>query len=340
MPLSRTSQGSVPSRCLVGRLAHLANLFWLITQDDFGTFVGPNTAFGIFGALGGPLFLMQPLSPSAVLLRLPAVILFNWSNLLIFDLANQRLPESALEDASNKPWRPVPSGLLTSDQVRRAMLVLLPLVLGLNQVLFDTGTETVLLYALTWMYNDLGGGDDGWVQRNVIIAAAFGLYNLGSVRVASDAQVSGLTPDAVLWILVVSAVILTTMHVQDLKDQEGDRRRGRRTAPHVLGDGTARWTIAIPVGAWSIFCTAFWGYSYCWGRGGGRVGEVSIPEVVISAYIVILGAWVAFRCLALRTPASDRATWQLWALWTASLYVLPCLYHYTSGIRIVAGLVC
>ncbi|KAK8102375.1 UbiA prenyltransferase family [Apiospora sp. TS-2023a] len=335
MPLSVASQGPFPSRSMFGRLAHLANLFWLITQDDFGTFVGPNTAFGVFGALAGPLFLVHPLSAFDVLLRLPAVVLFNWSNLLIFDLANQRLPESALEDAANKPWRPVPSGLLTSDQLRRAMLVLLPLVLGLNHVLFDTGTETALLFALTWMYNDLGGGDDGWVQRYVIIAAAFGLYNLGSVRVASSSGLSGLTPDALLWIFIISAVILTTMHVQDLKDQEGDRRRERRTAPHVLGDGTARWTIAIPVGAWSVFCTAFWGVGVChWGRDMGEAIVVSAPLVAISAYIILLGAWVSLRCLTLRTPASDRSTWQLWALWTANLYALPCLYHYSAGIRV------
>ncbi|KAK7917500.1 digeranylgeranylglyceryl phosphate synthase protein [Apiospora marii] len=335
MPLSRAPEGSIPSRGVFERLARLANLFWLITQDDFGTFVGPNTAFGIFGALAGPLFLVQPLPASAVLLRLPAVILFNWSNLLVFDLANQRLPESALEDAANKPWRPVPSGLLTSDQLRRAMLVLLPLVLGLNHVLFDTGTETALLFALTWMYNDLGGGDDGWIQRNVIIAAAFGLYNLGSVKVASGGPLSGLTPDAVLWILVISAVILTTMQVQDLKDQEGDRQRGRRTAPHVLGDGAARWTIAIPVGAWSVVCTAFWGLGGCdGGRSRGEAPALSAPLMVISAYVVLLGAWVVFRCLTLRTPASDRATWQLWAFWTASLYALPCLYRYTAGVHI------
>ncbi|KAK8068367.1 UbiA prenyltransferase [Apiospora saccharicola] len=334
VPLSGASHAPNPPRSMFGRLAHLTSLFWLITQDDFGTFVGPNTAFGVFGALAGPVFLVHPIPALDVLLRLPAIILFNWSNLLIFDLANQRLPESALEDAANKPWRPVPSGLLTSDQLRRAMLVLLPLVLGLNHMLFDTGKETSLLFSLTWMYNDLGGGDDGWVQRNVIIAAAFGLYDLGSVRVASGAPLSGLTPDAVLWIFAISAVILTTMHVQDLKDQEGDRRRERSTAPHVLGDGTARWTIAIPVGAWSVFCTAFWGFRGChWGRSMGIAVVVSAPLMGISAYITMLGAWVAFRCVALRTPATDRATWQLWALWTASLYALPCLYRYTTGIR-------
>lgn len=335
MPRPRASSGGpVPSRSLFRRLAHLAHLFWLITQDDFGTFVGPNTAFGLFGALAGPLFVAPPPPAAAVLRRLPAVVLFNWSNLLVFDLANQRLPASALEDAANKPWRPVPSGLLTSDQLRRALLALLPPVLGLNHVLFDTGAETALLFALTWMYNDLGGGDDGWAQRNVIIAAAFGLYNLGSVKVASGARLSGLTPGAVLWILVISAVILTTMHVQDLKDQEGDERRGRRTAPHVLGDGKARWTIAIPVGAWSVFCTAFWGFR---GHDGSKDrGEtvLSAPLMVIGAYIVLLGAWVAFRCVALRTPASDRATWQLWAFWTASLYALPCLHRYTAAVYI------
>lgn len=40
------------------------------------------------------------------------------------------------------------------------------------------------------------------------------------------------------------------MHSQDMKDQDGDRSRGRRTAPIVLGDVVARSTIAISF--WSV----------------------------------------------------------------------------------------
>jgi 4-hydroxybenzoate polyprenyltransferase len=293
-------------------------VFWLLTQDDFATFVLPNTAFGIFGALSGSMLTGPHCRTVDVLLRLPLVVLFNWSNLLIFDLANQRLPESIKEDALNKPWRPAPSGLITSNGIRRAMLMCIPAVILFNHVAFQTGFEATALAVLTWLYNDLSGGDEHWMIRNGIIAVAFGLYNEGSLKVAGgsmawfqgrDLALVTTTSMGLGWIVVVSGVILTTMHVQDLKDQEGDKARGRHSAPLILGDKTARWTIALPVIFWSFFCPWYCGLSL-------------LPS---GAGCFLLGGGVVIRCLTLSGRASDRRTWQLWALWTVSLYILPAL---------------
>ncbi|KAI0095756.1 UbiA prenyltransferase family-domain-containing protein [Nemania sp. FL0031] len=302
----------------------ILKLFWLITRDDAATFVGPNTTFGLCGALAGPVLVAQEGRNQlpALLFRLPRVVFFNWSNLLVFDLANQRLPESVLEDALNKPWRPGPSGLATPSQIRRAMLLIIPAVWVANYSL-DVSAETALLMVLTWLYNDLMGGDEGWILRNVIISAAFGLYNLGSVKVAAGLSSDCLTPVGVQWTLAISGVILTTMHVQDLKDQHGDRSRGRQSAPIVLGDRVARWTIAVPVVCWSLFCTYFWG--------AGVWGSWGIWGMVWGLGIVTLGFVVALRCLMLGGPGPDRLTWQLWAAWTAAIYALPCIHYYGTA---------
>lgn len=287
-------------------------LFWLFTVDDAATFVAPNVMFGLFSVLSAPILVTPQTDFASIILRLPYVIFFNWSNLLIFDLANQRLPESAHEDALNKPWRPIPSGLVTSTQARRAMLFGIPIILAANHIC-GVATETALLFILTWLYNDLMGGDENWICRNVIIAVAFWFYNMGSVKVARGDQYShggGVTEKGVLWTTIISGVILTTMHVQDLKDQEGDRARGRHSAPLVLGDRIARWTIAIPICMWSCYCTWFW-----------EVGTAGLG-------VILLGVVVAIRCLAYSGKHQDRKTWELWALWTATLYMLPLLYRY------------
>ncbi|CAF9939208.1 MAG: hypothetical protein ALECFALPRED_008039 [Alectoria fallacina] len=273
---------------------------WLFTKDDFDTFVLPNTIFGISAALSN-LPLAQQLH---VLQRIPLILFFNWSNLLIFDLANQRLPDSIKEDMINKPWRPLPTSRLSQRQTRHLILVAIPLVLLFNAVLC-VWKETALLFNLTWIYNDLRGGDDNWMVRNLIIASAFFLYNLGSLKVASGAsshseKVLGWAPYA--WAAVISAVILTTMQVQDLKDQEGDRTRGRQTAPLVLGEQVARWTIALPILFWSLACALFWGV---W----------TLP--------IATGLYVACRVLRERGKEEDRRSWKFWSLWTAVLYLLP-----------------
>jgi hypothetical protein len=90
---------------VLGTLIFNIILIWEFNESDFPTFVIPNTAFGILGALAGSRLADGP-APGlwAVAVRLPLVIAFNWYNLLIFDLANQRLPESVKEDEINKPW--------------------------------------------------------------------------------------------------------------------------------------------------------------------------------------------------------------------------------------------
>ncbi|RYP06627.1 hypothetical protein DL764_003049 [Monosporascus ibericus] len=262
---ARTPCGAVDR--VFSRTGSFLTLFWLLTESNAPTFVGPNTMFGICGAASGSWLISVPSSPPSALeiaKRLGLVVLFNWSNLIVFDLANQRLPESAREDALNKPWRPVPRGLITSDQIRRTMLYLVPVLVALNHFLLGTGVQSLVIMVLTWLYNDLRGGDDSFVGRNAIIAAAFAVYNYGSLKVAVGANAtsaglfSGLTTTGATWVAIISLVIFTTMHVQDLQDQEGDRTRGRRSAPLVLGDWVARWTVAVPMVIWPAFCTWFW----------------------------------------------------------------------------------
>lgn len=241
-----------------------------------------------------------------ILARVPWVLLYNWANLLIFDLANQRLPEAVEEDAWNKPWRPLPSGRITVPQTRRLLLASLPVVLVINWSL-GVWEETVLLFALTWMYNDLKGGEEDFIVRNLIIGFAFGLYNGGALRIACGID-GCITASGYSWVVLISCVIFTTMQVQDLKDLAGDKARGRRSAPLVLGDAASRWSIAVPVVVWSVLCPLYL-----------KVGPLG--------YLVTfaLGAVIVARIFIWRNIDADRKTWKLWTAWTALLYLLPVI---------------
>lgn len=297
---------------MLKRIVDFLQLFWLFTKNDFTTFVLPNSAFGAFATLSKKVVSEPALEwgYQTVLRRLPLLIFFNWSNLLVFDLANQRLPASVVEDQLNKPWRPLPSGKISQQQTRYWLLVAIPLTLLFNSFLC-VERETALLVSLTWIYNDLQGGDENWLIRNTILASAFFLYNLGSLKVASGAQDS-ISVTGYSWTATVSAVILTTIQVQDLKDQVGDRARGRRTAPLVLGDKLARWTIAVPLVIWSFVCPYVWDL-----------------ELGCLAFHTLIGVYLANRVLQRRNEQKDRRTWQLWCLWTALLYTLPALAEIT-----------
>jgi 4-hydroxybenzoate polyprenyltransferase len=269
------------------------------------TFAVPTILFALFGALSGSLLNTgNPPSLLKILTRIPSILFLVWSNLLVFNVANQRLPDAILEDALNKPSRPLPSGHITASQSRRLLLIALPIVLALSFYL-GPWQETLLLFSINWMYNDLKGCDEDFILRNLLIAIGYGLYNSAALRIACGID-SSITSIGFWWIILVSCVIFTTEHICDMKDQAGDKARGRRTAPLVIGDGVARWTIAVPVMAWSLTCPFFFGLG-CWGY--------LVP--------VSFGLVVALRTLLLRSLDEDAVTWKIWALWTVMLFSLP-----------------
>ena len=299
---------SFPHHLIV--LGKVAVNFWSITSSDFATFVIPNTVFGICCALAGvPLVSVPDTSKQAVLLRIPSVVLFNYSNLLVFNLANQRLWEASQEDRLNKPWRPIPSGRMTRTDIRQAMQIVIPLVLATNHYLLNVGAETACILTGTWVYNDLKASEDGMLLRNAIVALAFATYNWSSVKVAigggGDSRAE-VTSAGFTWVLMNAAVIFTTVHMQDLPDVVGDKSRGRHTIPLLLGQTPARWSLAILIFLWSPIYTVYWG------------------KLLMGIPAISLGTYVAWRVLRYRgNQLDDRRTWQLWCGWTAVLSTLP-----------------
>ena len=299
--------------------AYALRTLWLLTYSDLDTFCLPQTSFGIFGALSGPVLTSNATPDFLVILsRLPQPFLWVLLNTIVFDLANQRLPESVKEDSINKPWRPLAAGRLTTRSATSLLLLATPLTFLAAWLYLGAAEEAALLFTFTWMYNDLGGSDNNVAVRNLLIAGMYVLYSSGAMRVACGVEEFTLNPAAYQWLGIIAAVIFSTMHVQDLKDQEGDRTRGRVTLPIMVGHWAARWVIALLVLTWSAAGPMFW--------------SLGIYGYVPSG---ILGASVAYRVLALRNNTADRRTWKLWSLWLTSLYFLPLFKDYTVFSRAV-----
>lgn len=127
--------------------AIIARYFWQFTSSDVVTFGVPNTVFEICCVLAGPpLISGDHMSVREVLWRIPAVVLFNWSNLLIFVIASQRLWEPATEDQLNKPWRPMSQGLVTRTEARLALQLLIPAIFAINHCFLNVGAEMACIW--------------------------------------------------------------------------------------------------------------------------------------------------------------------------------------------------
>jgi 4-hydroxybenzoate polyprenyltransferase len=232
-------------------------------------------------------------------------MLWTWSNLWIFNLANQRLPNSILEDSINKPWRAIPSGRLSSNAARYLLICSIPLVY-ISTLYLGGREESVILMVLTWIYNDLGAADENFFVRHINNALGFVGFAAGATQVLCGP----LTTTTYEWLAVIAAVITFTVQFQDMEDQEGDRERGRRTLPIVLGDGLTRVVNALVILAFSFIAPAFWML--------GWEGYV-LP--------VVLGGAISGRTLFTTTLLADKKTFKLWCIWLIGLYLLPMFKH-------------
>lgn len=288
---------------------HVYTLY-LVTASDFVSVLLPQTMFSIFACMSTHFTTNHKgLSVIDFLPRLHLVVAWIWLQLLVLDLANQRLPDSVAEDEINKPWRPIPSKRLSRDGARQLLVVSIVLTLAFSTY---TGSipYTLVLFLLNWLYNDLGLANDHWVLRNLLNALGITSIGAGATQVAFGPDY-GIDAKALhKWWLLCAGMILTTIHGQDLYDQEGDAKRCRKTAPLVLGDNVARWTILVPVLAWSGIMPA-------------SLGMRPSTELMGCLLPILFGCLVSSRLLFWRTVQADKTTFKCWATWSVCLYALP-----------------
>ncbi|KAL8757990.1 MAG: hypothetical protein Q9184_004061 [Pyrenodesmia sp. 2 TL-2023] len=235
---------------------------WLFTKSDLKTVMAPSTIFAICCGLAehaaqDPSVNIPKLLPK-LFKRLPHVLIWTWSNLLVEDLANQRLPASILEDSLNKPWRPLPSNRISPEETRHLLLWLLPVVTLLSWHL-NVAKESILGFVFIWMYNDLEGSGEGWFIRNALNAIALANWDAAATAIILKRNGSAeLANRTWLWLYAVVAVMLTTVQVQDLPDMHGDRAADRKTMPLVVGENVTRWLTAVVVMVWSFILPRIW----------------------------------------------------------------------------------
>lgn len=229
---------------------------------------------------------------------------------LVFNFDNQATWEGVVEDQVNKPDRPIPQGRITIALTRQLQLYCIPITALLAWSL-GTWEETGLIFMMDWMYGAAGGSDGNFLMRDLLVGMGFGLYNHHSLRIIAGAATGGehiMTSTGTHWAYLITAVIFTTIKIQDIKDAAGDKLRGRQTCPLVLGDRVARYLYAVPVAVWSVVCPWFLGLSL-----------FNVAFWIPCA----LGAVIVWRVLNLSQKKEDDNTWRTWCVWLMLLYPLP-----------------
>ncbi|MFS8104713.1 UbiA family prenyltransferase [Lentzea alba] len=178
--------------------------------------------------LGAWLNINEPDRPLLLLLFVNTALA--WLALYSHTLSNQS--SGMAEDLINKPYRPIPRGLVTVRGANVRFVAVSFLFLSLSLL---WGVLWAAISALGWvvLHNYLGWHRN-WFGRQVFnVAVTFTSYAM-AWRLAGPVGEVGWR-----WISVLAAA-QTVIFLQDLRDVDGDAETQRRTVPLVIGDWPTR----------------------------------------------------------------------------------------------------
>ncbi|KAJ7131500.1 hypothetical protein C8R43DRAFT_957000 [Mycena crocata] len=194
-------------------IANEFNIFFAFSWRDWSTSLIPGSIWGMGAAL-------QPGAPSLISLtyRFPRLILWVTFFVYFFTLANQIVGVD--EDRINKPDRTIPSGKVTVASAKGRAIVVLAAFLGTAMISPRVLPETVC-WVLTTAFHCLTPAGNHWLGKN----------NVGM-------SLGTPTTGTALW-------LGQSIHIQDLRDIDGDRATGRKTMAVTYGDIITRRIIAF-----------------------------------------------------------------------------------------------
>jgi len=260
---------------------------YAFTKSDYKTVIFPTLCYGILAAP----------TMNAALARLPSLTAWTWLFLLQFCAANQMYSQE--EDAINKPYRPIPSGLISVQGTVVLRWILIPMCLALS-LQYDVLYAGISLTVAFLIYNELHA-DNAWYTKNFLNAVGLVSWNVGAAKIA------GADSNGTEWIIpyVSTVLISTTIHVQDFRDEAGDREQGRVTFPVVMPEFSRKMTFVLLLG-WTFALSLYW--------------DISRTEVIV---YVMLGTYLATRVLKQRTVYEDKVSLRIYMLWLCVSQVLP-----------------
>lgn len=241
-------------------------------------------------------------SPAELAAKTVGAIVYLWLFVYTFTLNNQLT--GVEEDRLNKPFRPLVTGAVTTQEARIRFLV--------TSALFPvTGWLLgVLWWALAWMaitfvYNAIGGGRN-WVVKNLCNGIGVFLLTAATWQIATP-----LTSTSWRWVIFMASIVAILSPLQDLRDVPGDIAAGRRTIPIALGDIPARICLAagftaLPIGAYFTL------YNPSPHRGWA----------LAAALISLLMSWtIVYRLRRRDDTEHDQRTYRLWEQWFTFIFI-------------------
>jgi 4-hydroxybenzoate polyprenyltransferase len=158
-----------------------------------------------------------------------------WSFLALYcvDLPNQM--KGIEEDRKNKPWRPLPRGLMTQRGAKWRLGVAL-LCFFVASACWSVLWHAVAWQALMMVYVFTPLLHRHWFTKNLVFLSAAFVILLATAWTL----VAPLSPQALRWLVAESMICSLVYLIQDFRDCSGDIMSRRVTLPLQLGEAAAR----------------------------------------------------------------------------------------------------
>ncbi|KAI1478994.1 hypothetical protein K445DRAFT_20383 [Daldinia sp. EC12] len=165
----------------------------------------------------------------------------------------------------------MPSGRWSDRQAEYAMYFFYCVFIAVSWQIGGLRSSLFLILLGYW-YNNNRGSDANAFVRNLINAMGFTCFGTGALEIALRRRLNYLpalgeeliTRSLVKWVIIVAAVVFSTVQTQDMPDQEGDAQRGRKSLPLQVGDLPARWITTIMMVYFGAFFALYTGGGEPW----------------------------------------------------------------------------
>lgn len=223
--------------------------------------------------------------------------------ILTFCMLNQ--VNSVEEDSINKPYRPLPSGLLTKRQTWNRIIIYSALFL-IYAAALHIFWISVAWQAVTYFLNLLGGSNH-WVTKN-LVGMTVGTFLLLAAQWEIASPGEGVNGNVILYWGFISLWAGFALPIQDFRDIDGDRQMGRKTLPLAVGDNKGRgimvveYVLLLPF----LFLAAMLSQKPLWLLIQDPI-DLGILILQISIHWII-----AYRLWSFRSPVHDDKTYHLY----------------------------
>ncbi|KAF0558085.1 UbiA prenyltransferase family protein [Gigaspora margarita] len=263
--------------------------------------------------------------------RIFRVIIYFTNYLIFFNWFNQL--NSVEEDRINKPFRPIPSGLITVKGAKyhlAAFSIIYPIIAYL------IGGLSSLCLCFMWqawtVFNEVLKLGKNAFHKNLFSAVGMWiqLASCYYIMVDTDPGISELLNNKpCLFKFAIFFFILTTAQVQDMGDQKGDKLSGRKTLPLLMKDNTCRWLTVLMLAISFLMLHSVANVFLL------TIAEENLENNIIDGFVgkefgiveFILLALNVFTCIRLfmyRDPKHDSFTYQIGY---GGIYCTMCLYY-------------